>query len=283
MWDLILIIIALIVLLIASYSDLRSREVPDWLSYSLIFGALGIRLIFSLTTFDWSILLNGAIGLAVCVALAYLFYYSGQWGGGDSKLLMGMGAVIGIQWPLSNVSLNLLWFFLALLFLGSIYGLLWMGGISIIKRKNFVPLWKNKQDKQRGLFIFALVCSLLLLGLVFLSPALWFFSLLPIGLYYLFSFVSAVEDSCFYNKVCPEKLVEGDWLGEAVKIGDKTIVVRKTLEAEDVTHLKNLFREGKLKWVIIKEGVPFVPSFLFAYLALTFGGKAFSWLLQTIF
>jgi len=273
MWDLILIVITLIVLLIASYSDLRTREVPDWLSYSLIFGALGIRLIFSLNTFDWSILLNGAIGLAVCIALAYLFYYSGQWGGGDSKLLMGMGAVIGIEWPLSNASLNLLWFFLALLFLGSIYGLVWMGGISVVKRKNFVPIWKNKQNKQRGLFIFALACSLALLGLILLSPALWFFSLLPIGLYYLFSFVSAVEDSCFYNKVSPEKLVEGDWLGEAVKIGDKTIVVRKTLEAGDVSRLKQLFRDGKLKWVTIKEGVPFVPSFLFAYLALFFLDK----------
>ena len=38
--DVILIILALIVLLIASYTDLKTREVPDWLNYSLIFSAL---------------------------------------------------------------------------------------------------------------------------------------------------------------------------------------------------------------------------------------------------
>ena len=46
--DVILIVVSLIVLITASYSDLKTREVPDLLNYGLIFAALGIRAIFSI-------------------------------------------------------------------------------------------------------------------------------------------------------------------------------------------------------------------------------------------
>src|SRR3989338_5965028 len=87
--------VALAALLAASYTDLKTREVPDWLSYGLIFSALGIRALFSLGELDGGILLRGLAGFAVFVAIAYLMYYTRQWGGGDSKLLMGLGAAIG--------------------------------------------------------------------------------------------------------------------------------------------------------------------------------------------
>ena len=54
----------------------------------------------------------------------------------------------------------------------------------------------------------------------------------------------------------------------------------KTLEKEDVWKLRFMEREKKIKQVLIKEGVPFVPSFLFAYLLLVFGSKVFAWILS---
>ncbi|MEK6938658.1 MAG: prepilin peptidase, partial [Nanoarchaeota archaeon] len=85
-----LIVVTLFALIIASYCDLKWREVPDWISYGLIFAALGIRAIFSLSS-GWEIFISGALGFGVFLGLSCLLYYSYQWGGGDSKLLMGMG------------------------------------------------------------------------------------------------------------------------------------------------------------------------------------------------
>jgi len=95
--DIILLTIAFIALILASITDIKTREVPDWLNFSLIFVGLGVRLIYSSITFDWIYSLEGVLGLGVGVAIAYLMFYAGQWGGGDSKLLMGLGALIGLQ------------------------------------------------------------------------------------------------------------------------------------------------------------------------------------------
>ena len=69
--DVTLIIITLIALLVASYSDIRTREVPDWLNYGLIFTAFGIRTIFSFKL-GWEIILGGVLGFLV-LGLRYFF------------------------------------------------------------------------------------------------------------------------------------------------------------------------------------------------------------------
>jgi len=79
--DIMLIGVALVALVFASVSDLRIKEVPDWLSYGLMASALGIRLIYSLLSSNWMYFLYGAIGLGSMTAVGMLFYYSamGWW------------------------------------------------------------------------------------------------------------------------------------------------------------------------------------------------------------
>ena len=62
--DIILIITGLIGLIIASITDIKTREVPDWLSYSLIIIGLTIRLFYSLAYQEWLFLIQGLIGFA---------------------------------------------------------------------------------------------------------------------------------------------------------------------------------------------------------------------------
>ena len=45
MIDYLLLLIGLIATLIAAITDIKTKEVPDWLSFSLISTALGVRLI----------------------------------------------------------------------------------------------------------------------------------------------------------------------------------------------------------------------------------------------
>ena len=79
-----LIIIALFYVFIAMLFDIKTKEVPDWLSYSLIIISLGIEGIYSLFTKNYWIIIYGLIGASICFLFGCLMYYTKQWGGGDS-------------------------------------------------------------------------------------------------------------------------------------------------------------------------------------------------------
>ena len=69
MLEIILASIIIIALLIGSITDIRTREVPDWLNFSLVPLGLGIRLIYSLAVGDYSFVIAGLIGFAVFFVL----------------------------------------------------------------------------------------------------------------------------------------------------------------------------------------------------------------------
>ena len=271
MLDVLIIIVTLFALLIASYTDLKTREVPDWLNYGLIFSAFGIRTIFSFEL-GWEILVAGIFGFLACFVLACLFYYSNQWGGGDSKLLMGMGAMIGISIPFSNQSWDLLFFFMILLLLGAIYGLFWMGYMAIKKRDLFLLSFKHKlhKSKKAHYSFLAMTLIFLLSSLIFsfFSSFLILLGVVVISFFYLLQFVTVVEKSCFVVNIGIPQLTEGDWLAEDVLVKGEIVMKKKTLEKNDLIKLTKLHSTKKLFSVLVKEGVPFVPSFLFAYLFL---------------
>ncbi len=282
MVEFILIPLTLLAIGVASYADIKTREVPDWLNYSLLFAALGIRAIFAVEE-GWLTLLSGVIGAAFCFALASLFYYTHQWGGGDSKLLIALGAVIGISLPFSPASFTLLWFFLALLFVGAVYGLGWMGFIAIRKKQAFVPAWMKEYSGYKMIHYALLTLTLLLAILAIIMKSIWPLVFFPLGVFYLFLFVHTVEQSCFRKEVSPLQLTEGDWLESDVVVDKKTILAKKTLGKEDIIQLQSLAKQKKLATVTIKEGIPFIPSFLFAYLALLFGNTLIPLLFENWF
>ncbi len=280
--ELLLLPLTILTLLIASYADLKRREVPDWLSYGFLMAVLGIRAIFAVE-YGWSLIISGILGLLVCFALACLLYYTNQWGGGDSKVLMGMGALIGINIPFQSSSLNLFWFLLALLFLGAVYGLVWMLIVALKYKHTFREQWVLTLRHSKR---WQITITLFTIGLAFLAlfyPFVWPIVPFPAVVLYLFLFVNTVERSCFYVYRSPKNLVEGDWLAEDIRIGVRKVLPPKTLEREDLLLLKNLEAEKKLKKVLIKEGVPFVPSFMLAYLAVLGGKWWVGWFVRAVF
>src|SRR3989344_2478856 len=102
-----LLVVAGIALLIASIHDFRTREVPDLISFGLIALGLGIRLILSFSQ-GWQLFIQGVVGLGVMVALGYLLFHTAQVGGGDAKLLMGLGAVFGLEGNIHSFLLGFL-------------------------------------------------------------------------------------------------------------------------------------------------------------------------------
>ena len=97
--SLFLIILAFIWLIVASVLDFKTREIPNWLNFSLITFALAFRALFSIVESEPLFFVYGVLGFAMFFILANIFYYARIIAGGDAKLLMGLGAVL----PLSQV------------------------------------------------------------------------------------------------------------------------------------------------------------------------------------
>lgn len=83
-------VLLVLVMLGASWTDLRSRRIPNWLTMGGVIAGLVIRV--------WmgpGPALSGLLGVALALLLALPFFVAGVLGGGDAKLLMAVGAFMG--------------------------------------------------------------------------------------------------------------------------------------------------------------------------------------------
>ena len=260
-------------LFVASIFDIKTMEVPDWLNYSLMVIGLGSRLIYSMAVSDYSFILYGLLGFGVFVGVGFVMYYAKQWGGGDCKLIMGLGALYGTG-P-SFVSLEfpfLLVLVLNLLIVGGLYGLIWSLFLMVKSWNKFVKDFVKESflDLKIGLIvsvlilIVSLIFNVLIYGLI--MGVLFMLSVV------LLRVIRVVEKVCMYRRVNVNKLVEGDWVGEDVKVNGKVIC-----SPSDICLNKkqiNLLKKHKRK-VLIKHGIPFVPSFFIALIVTLVVGNLF--------
>ncbi len=276
MLELALIIAGLVVLLIASYVDMRILEVPDWLNYSAIAAGIGIHLIYSLQQWNYWPALSSLIGFALAFGLACLMFYTGQWGGGDAKLLMAMGAIIGFQTDKFGFGTS---FLINLVFIGGAWGFLYSIIMAAKNRKSFWKTFKilrHQKNYAKMRIIAIIIVIFLMLASVMLSFQLELI-ILAVIIYFLCQaiiFIKSVELSCMHKWITPDKATEGDWLVHAVKTGRTEILPPKLgLEKKQVALLKKLYAQKKIDKILVKYGVPFAPAFLFAFIATVFLGN----------
>ncbi len=270
MLEVFLYVLTVLALSIGSYTDFKRREVPDWISYGLIFSALGIRLIYSIFSNDYRYLLFGVEGFVFLLIISNILYYLKQWGGGDAKILMGIGAVIGLDIFKSNSWIHLGFFFLLLIFLGALYGIAWSVYLAIKNKSRFIRSYReNTKDFNLlvkftwiflaigllSLFVYELRLSVLIFGISFILFA---------GIY-SFIFTKSVEESCMLQRVKAKQLTEGDWVMDTIKINGKTVISKDNLGITK-EQIKRLSRYRSL--ILVKTGVPFIPAFLLAYITL---------------
>lgn len=75
---------------LAAYSDLRERRIPNWISVS----ALTLALVFRALP-GGPELVPGLIGFALAAGLTVPMFAVGVMGGGDTKLFMAVGGLLG--------------------------------------------------------------------------------------------------------------------------------------------------------------------------------------------
>jgi hypothetical protein len=271
---------------IATVTDIRTHEVPDWLSYALIALGLVFAAIHTTITHEWT-LLYSLVGLGVGYGIGAALYYTGQWGGGDAKLLMGIGALltVPVAWvrdvqitPESLFTLDfpftvpLFMRFLGLLLIcGAVYGLLWMVYLMIRYHKKFRTLYPQKMREYRTYRLLAWIATaaLIIFSIFMLvhnlvaSLLILLLAGLVLGAFHLMVAIRVAEEHFMLKTVKASKLTEGDWVVGGVQIGKEWIIPENNIGATK-EQIAVLSRRAPNKDVIVKEGIPFVPSFLAA-------------------
>ncbi len=79
------------VLLVAVVNDLRSRKIPNWLTFPTVVAGV----IYHTCISGWRGLLFSAEGVIVGLALLMVFYLMGGMGAGDVKLMGAIGSFLG--------------------------------------------------------------------------------------------------------------------------------------------------------------------------------------------
>lgn len=267
MIEVILIVMALVWLAAASILDLRTREIPNWLSFSLIVFALGFRFFYSLFEADsFSFFYQGLIGFGIFFVLGNLLYYARMFAGGDAKLMIALGTVL----PLSESFLFNLetfgLFVLIFLFAGGVYGLVWSIVLSAGNFRSFRREFVRRLNSGRKFVYPVLIFGLLLMLAGFYEFLFFLLGVFVFVMPYFYLFAKAVDESCMVKKVASENLTEGDWLYKDVRVGKKVISAEwDGLNREEI----KLLRKNK-KDVLVRHGIPFVPVFLIGYLVLLY-------------
>jgi len=255
--------LAIVWIVFAVVQDLRTREIANWLNFSLIAFALAYRAIYAAYTSNVLFFVYGLFGVVTFVFLAYLFYYSRIFAGGDAKLLMGLGGVLPFESAQDFLVIGIGFIFLLFLF-----GALWTLAYSLYlvnkNKKLFAISFKKGFKDHKKLFYYdAALVLVFLIGIISyqLYSILWSVILVA-ALPFLFVYVKAVEISCMVVLKNPKELTIGDWLEKDVVIKGKTI--KKTVHGLSNEDIKKITKARKK--VFIKEGVPFTPAFLIAFI-----------------
>ena len=267
------IILSFILLVVGSYTDFRWLIVPDWLSYTAIITGISIRLTASIIEVNPWHLFYGLLGLGVFFGLGCIGYYLKLWGGGDTKILAALGAILGF-WPHPNdLMVGIVSNFLLV---GGIYGFAYF---IILATTNFQKvsgaasvLLSNQAMARMHLFVYIL-CAAIIVGSM-AAGAGFAGVVLALGsvmIFYVFILSKAIEQTCFIKDVPLDEIEEGDWVAEPVIVNGKKVTGPD--ETGITTEQIDLLRKARHKTVPIKEGIPFIPNFLLIFVTTILWGN----------
>jgi Flp pilus assembly protein protease CpaA len=269
-FDIIITAIVLIGLFIASITDLKTREIPDWLSYGLLFFVILTRILQTSIERSYSILIPTIIAFAIFFAFGNLMYFTKQWGGGDTKLIAAIGTAFAVQ-PSYLTTPSLFPFPVVLVIniflVGAIYGLIYATVLAIKHSKDFKKQFKkiNSQSdiKKIKWIIFIMAILIVITSFFFLPLDLRILSsiiaVILLTIPYMLAMIKSVEFSCMYKKLKPSQLTEGDWVQKNI-YKNKKLIYKVNPYGIDQKAI-NILKKAKIKEVLVKEGIPFIPSF----------------------
>jgi len=271
--------VSVLFLLIASYFDLRSGEIPDGVSFSFIGVSLLVASLDSATSSDLNLILNSLILGIAYFAFGYLSFWLGQWGGGDVKILAGIGCSLGYLGAVGFLSDGFLPYYIAYFVnLGLVawpYAVLYSLVLGVIRPEafsRFIALCREKTT-----IILVLASFLPSIAVLLLNPGLLSILYLALPLFVLLSvYLKAIEEVALQRSIKVSELREADALAEDLIVDEKLIAKRRDIEGitkEQFEEIKKLAADGKIPDEIrIRWGIKFVPILFLAFISLLWLG-----------
>jgi len=210
---------------------------------------------------DLNLIYQLGFSVVILFSLMNLFYYGHVFAGGDAKLLFAMTAFfIGVSF--TQTLINIGTFALFLMIAGSVYGLFYS---FVLYFMNIKAVNAKIKKEFKGPILLSFVLGGVFLVFGFFNIYFLIFAMFAIVFPLLYIFAKGLEDVSMIKTIKGVDLREGDWLFKDVTVGRKTIKANwDGLTEEEMKLMKNL------KKVKIKEGIPFSPAFLMAFLLYVF-------------
>ena len=284
------LIILVIGLLIASIIDMKTKEVPDWLSNTLIISGFSIAILQSIFSYSLLPLFYTLKAFFVFFFIGYFLYYTKQWGGGDTKLLWGISTLLPL-YPNSlltifnpKLNLDLIWIIPINLFIvWALYGILYSFYLILKSRKYFFKeISKNKilsRKEFKIILVFLFLISLFSFISLPIDMSLLLLGIMLFSIFFIFLSLSlkAIEKVSMIKIIPLSKLREGDWVQEKIFL-NKKLIYSPSFEGITKEQIK-LAKKTSLKKIKIKEGMAFVPAILITILVTLIYGNLISYLI----
>ncbi len=204
----------------------------------------------------------------------------GQWGGGDLKLLSGIGCVVGFLGGIGYLGDGIipyyLFYFVNMGIIAFPYAIVYAFVFSFRIREVIFQELRDYLNKKRYTLLFiisfipsslAFLLKLKILGLVYLTLPLFVLASL---------YLKAFEKAALRETVNTDKLQEGDVLAENLVYDGRIIASKRDMEGlttEQLKEIQKLSAEKKIpERVTIKTGIKFAPILFIAFLLTVFVG-----------
>jgi Flp pilus assembly protein protease CpaA len=256
-------IIACAISAIAGLWDLKTTEVPDELLAIMIITGISYWLInFSITGDITSLFASLGIGSGL-LAAGLLLYAKGQWGGADAYILAGVGYMI----PFYKGEFFIIPYIMNFFVISAVYMIAYATIIGLTNKKVFSIFSKDLKSHKK---YFALPIAFLLFFAcisAYMSSLGYQMKLLPVFEMFIilvlltvfWRYAKVIEQHVFKRKIPVSKLRTGDVLEEMNWVG---------LTDRQVARIQKTKR-----YVVIKEGVRFVPVFFLSLIVTYFLGN----------
>lgn len=259
---------------VASYFDVKTGEIPDKFTVGLVVVALAMRAAFSAMLGDFNYLLDGLLVGGIFFGFGAALFYTGGWGGGDTKLIAGIGASLGgLVAPslLPHLSLlpAFLGFFIAMSLVAIPYSLAYALGLALRTRKVFTITKKKLQETWMLLAMAAIASAAMIIVLKPWSAVLFFCLLSPPLFYLMIVFVRSVEENAMQKEISIGQLKEGDMVAEDIIVKGKKLASKRDMDGLSKKALAKIKKSG-LRKIKIRWGMRFAPAFPLALLVAPF-------------
>ncbi|MBN2013884.1 MAG: prepilin peptidase [Candidatus Altiarchaeota archaeon] len=270
-----------IFLFFASYFDLKTGEIPEKITRGLIVAVIVLAAISSFNTLGyyfmfWSL----AVGTGFFV-VGYVMFYLGEWGGGDVKLLAGIGCSLGLLNALGYFTPQGAFsypvdYFINFATAAPPYAILYSLFLGLMKPAVFEEFIKSLTNRAYlALVLFSFLLSFIVSNLG--TQRLTFIYVLIPLLVLVSLYLKAVERIALQKSIPLSELREADILAYDLVIDDRKIASRRDIEGitkEQLGEIRSLAAEGNIpEKISIRWGIRFAPVFFIAFLMTFFYGN----------